>query len=183
MSVERWNHLICHNAFLTMNKFMRLLFIVVMIFGSSGCASAHQTSLDPMAISSQITPTKVVSKSHACEPTLDDGVSPSYKPDARERTVVGKGHVITGVVLSSVDCQPIANAQLEFWPEVGDLGHPDSARATFFTDQDGSYRFECDMPDHIHMRISAPGYRTIGVNSYHPNGQAQGTFDIVLEPE
>jgi hypothetical protein len=33
------------------------------------------------------------------------------------------------------------------------------------------------------MRISAPGYRTIGVNRYHPEGKAEGIFDIVLEPE
>jgi Protocatechuate 3,4-dioxygenase beta subunit len=114
---------------------------------------------------------------------LDDGISPSYKPNAPERTIVGQGHVLTGVVLSSLDCQPIAHAQLEFWPEEDDLGHPDASRATFFTDENGYYHFECNMPDHIHMRISAPGYRSIGVNSYHPNGQPEGMFDIVLVPE
>ena len=97
--------------------------------------------------------------------------------------MVGKGHVLTGVVLSSADCQPIAGAKLEFWPEEAALGHPDSSRATFYSDQDGRYRFECNPPEHIHMRISAEGYRTIGVNSYHPNGQAEGTFNIVLLPQ
>lgn len=86
-------------------------------------------------------------------------------------------------MLSSADCNPIANAKLEFWPEEEGLGHSDSSRAIFFTDKDGRYRFECNLPEHIHMRISAPGYRTIGVNSYHPEGKAEGTFDIVLEPE
>jgi protocatechuate 3,4-dioxygenase beta subunit len=90
---------------------------------------------------------------------------------------------LTGVVLSSRDCQPIARAQLELWPEEGSLGHPDTSRATLFTDEDGRYRFECNPPEHIHMRISAPGFRTIGVNSYHPDGQATGTLDIVLAPE
>ncbi len=33
------------------------------------------------------------------------------------------------------------------------------------------------------MRISAEGYRTIGVNSYHPNGAVEGTMDFVLVPE
>ncbi|HZM23023.1 MAG TPA: carboxypeptidase regulatory-like domain-containing protein [Anaerolineales bacterium] len=110
-------------------------------------------------------------------------MSPSYKPNTPERTIVGRGHVVTGVVLSSVDCKPIPNAKLEFWPEEAGLGHPDSSRATFFTDQNGHYRFESNLPEHIHMRVSAPGYKTIGVNSYHPEGQAMGTFDIVLEPE
>jgi protocatechuate 3,4-dioxygenase beta subunit len=97
--------------------------------------------------------------------------------------VVGSGHVVTGVVLSSTDCQPIAGAELEFWPEEQGVGHPDSSRATFFTDPNGRYRLEGNPPEHIHMRISAEGNRTIGVNSYHPNGQAEGTFDIVLQPE
>ncbi len=97
--------------------------------------------------------------------------------------MVGHGHVVTGVVLSSVGCKPITNAKLEFWPEEAGLGHPNSSRATFFTDENGRYHFECNQPEHIHMRISAPGYRTIGVNSYHANGATEGVFDIVLEPE
>ena len=131
----------------------------------------------------QVTPANFVPETkRSCNPTLDDGVSPSYIPNAPERTIVGQGLVVTGVVLSNETCKPIANAKLEFWPEEEGLGHPDSSRATFFTDQNGQYRFECNPPDHIHMRISAPGFRTIGINSYHPNGQAEGIFDIVLEP-
>jgi len=118
-----------------------------------------------------------------CTPTLDDGLSPSYRAGAPVRGSVGSGHVLTGVVRSSADCAPIANAKLEFWPEYEGAGHPDDARATFFTDQDGRYRFECDPPEHIHMRISAPGYRTLAQNSYHPAGAAEGVFDIVLVPE
>jgi len=117
-----------------------------------------------------------------CEPTLDDGVSPSYKPGAPVRSKVGNGHVLTGTVLSSRDCAPIADAKLELWPEYPGRGHADDARATVFTDASGRYRFECDPPDHIHMRVSAPGYTTIGQNSYHPEGRPEGTFGIVLVP-
>jgi catechol 1,2-dioxygenase len=113
----------------------------------------------------QGTSTNIITESRSCIPTLDDGVSPSYREDTPERTVVGQGHVVTGVVLSSADCKPIANAKLEFWPEEEGLRHPDSSRATFYSDKDSRYRFECNMPHHIHMRISAPGYRTMGVNS------------------
>jgi len=155
----------------------------MVIFGSSACTTIQPTSVDLTATPIQSIPASIIAESRSCKPTLDDGVSPSYKPDAPERTVVGQGHVVTGVVRSSMDCQPIANAKLEFWPEQEGLGHPDSSRATFFTDLDGYYRFECNLPEHIHMRISAPGYRTIGVNSHHPEGKAEGTFDIVLEPE
>jgi protocatechuate 3,4-dioxygenase beta subunit len=166
-----------------MKKRLRYLVISVIIFGSNACTPAQQTAVELSATSIQTTPTPIVTPLSSCRPTLDDGVSPSYQPGAPERTVVGQGHIVTGVVLSNTDCLPIPNAKLEFWPEEEGLGHPDSSRATFFADQNGSYRFECNLPEHIHMRISAPGYRTIGVNSYHPNGSASGTFDIVLEPE
>jgi len=115
-----------------------------------------------------------------CIPTFDDGVSPSYKPDAPIRSTVGKGHILTGVVLSSIDCMSIQYAKIELWPEYPDLGHPDEFRSTIYTDAEGKYRFECNLPEHIHMRISAPGFVTIGQNSYHPNGKTEGTFDIVL---
>lgn len=117
-----------------------------------------------------------------CTPTLDDGLSPSYKPNAPERNVVGSGHVVTGVVRSSRDCAPIANAKLEFWPDEGNDTHPDASRATFYSDSEGKYRFECNQPQHIHMRISAEGYRTLASNAYHPEGKPEGTFDIVLVP-
>ena len=81
-----------------------------------------------------------------------------------------------------MDCSPIPNAKLEFWPEIGTSGHPDEERATFFTDENGFYTFESSQPEHIHMRISADGFKTIGVNSYHPEGAAKGQFNIVLEP-
>jgi protocatechuate 3,4-dioxygenase beta subunit len=157
--------------------------LFAIIFWSSACTVAQQTDVAVEVTSVQTTPKSIVTPLVSCKPTLDDGVSPSYKPDMPERNVVGQGHVLTGIVLSSETCEPITNAKLEFWPEEAGLGHPDSSRATFFTDQNGSYRFECNLPEHIHMRISAPGYRTIGINSYHPVGQPQGTFDIVLEPE
>jgi protocatechuate 3,4-dioxygenase beta subunit len=97
--------------------------------------------------------------------------------------VVGHGHVLTGYVLSGKDCLPIANAKLEFWTEEAGLGHPDSARATLFTNANGFYCYESDPPEHIHMRISAGGYRTIGVNSYHPEGAAEGTMNFVIVPQ
>lgn len=159
-------------------SFFILILVTVTSRAPASKAVIHQT-----ATSNLRTPTLAVAAVPFCKPTFDDGVSPTYKPNTPERTIVGHGRVVTGVVLSGADCKPIAHAKLEFWPEEGNLGHPESARATFYTDQTGHYRFECNMPDHIHMRISAPGYKTIGVNSYHPNGASEGTFDIVLEPE
>ncbi len=138
----------------------------------------------PVIPSPSPAPTEVTSPSAAvtCTATIDDGLSPSYKPNAPVRSSVGHGHVLEGVVRSSLDCAPIANAKIELWPEYAGQGHTDEARATVFTDSAGRYRFECDPPEHIHMRISAEGYRTLAQNSYHPNGQAEGRFDIVLVP-
>jgi protocatechuate 3,4-dioxygenase beta subunit len=166
------------------------LFLVTLIT-ACGTSSYHPTQTATRFAPPQvIIPTPratppVISQTNTtltCLPTIDDGLSPSYMTDAPVRSSVGQGHVLTGVVRSSRDCTPIANAQVELWPEYDRLGHPDEARATIFTDNNGYYEFECNPPEHIHMRISAEGYQTIAQNSYHPNGQAEGTFDIVLVP-
>jgi protocatechuate 3,4-dioxygenase beta subunit len=120
---------------------------------------------------------------YVLEPTRDDGLSPSYEPGAPTRSVVGTGHVLTGSVVSSRDGSPIGGAKLELWPEYAGRGHPDEARATVVTDRSGRYRFQCDPPEHIHMRITAAGYVGIAQNGYHPGGQTEGSFDIVLRPE
>ncbi len=153
-----------------------------MLIASGACAPIRQ-NIEAAATPTIIISTNTVNSSSSCKRTLDDGVSPSYIPNTAQRTVVGYGHVLSGVVLSSMHCEPIVKAKLEFWPEEEGLGHPDSSRATFFTDEEGRYRFECNIPEHIHMRISAEGYKIIGVNSYHPEGKAEGSFDIVLEPQ
>ena len=149
----------------------------------TACTSSPPLILDTRATSTTATPPLVVTTAANCTPTFDDGVSPTYQPNAPVRASVGHGHVLSGVVRSSHGCTPIANAQLELWPEYLGQGHPNNARATIFTDSAGRYHYECDPPEHIHMRISAPGYRTIGQNSYHPHGQPEGRFDVVLAPE
>jgi len=119
----------------------------------------------------------------ALTPTRDDGLSPSYAPGAPIRSVVGTGHVLTGTLISSRDGSPISGARIELWPEYAGRGHPDEARATVVTDGAGRYRFQCDPPEHIHMRITAAGYVGIAQNGYHPGGDAEGTFDVVLRPK
>ncbi|HEX9387112.1 MAG TPA: hypothetical protein VF918_12395 [Anaerolineales bacterium] len=97
------------------NTLTLFLFILIMYFGSSACTSHQLDSPDLTATP----PTNIATESRTCKPALDDGVSPSYKPNAPERTIVEQGHVVTGLVLSSVGCKPIVNAKLEFWPEEG----------------------------------------------------------------
>jgi protocatechuate 3,4-dioxygenase beta subunit len=111
-----------------------------------------------------------------------DALSPSYRPGAPVRAVVGQGHVLTGTVRSSRDCAPVAGARVELWPEIAGQGHPDSQRATVRTAADGGYRFQSDPPEHIHMLVSAEGFEPLASNRYHPEGGQRGRFDILLTP-
>jgi len=99
--------------------------LLVTLFGYSACTVAMPKDVAVEKTSIPATPTSRIATLPSCSPTFDDGVSPSYRPNAPERTVVGEGHVVSGVVFSSSNCQPIANAKLEFWPEEAGLGHPD----------------------------------------------------------
>ena len=111
-----------------------------------------------------------------------DTLSPTYRPGAPVRAVVGKGHVLTGTVRSRRDCAPVAGARVELWPEIAGQGHPDAQRATVLTGPDGRYRFQSDPPEHIHMLVSADGFEPVASNRYHPEGRAAGRFDVVLPP-
>jgi carboxypeptidase family protein len=111
-----------------------------------------------------------------------DALSPSYRPGAPVREVVGQGHVLTGTVRSSRDCAPVAGARVELWPEIAGQGHPDGQRATVLTGPDGGYRFQSDPPEHIHMLVSAEGFEPLASNRYHPEGRAAGRFDVLLTP-
>ena len=111
-----------------------------------------------------------------------DTLSPTYRPGAPVRSVVGKGHVLTGTVRSRRDCAPVAGARVELWPEIAGQGHPDAQRATVHTDAGGRYRFQSDPPEHIHMLVSAEGFEPLASNRYHPEGRATGRLDILLTP-
>ncbi|HEX9988829.1 MAG TPA: kelch repeat-containing protein [Chloroflexia bacterium] len=121
-----------------------------------------------------------------CSATHDDsdaGPGAGFAPEAPQRETVGNGHLLTGMVLSSSDCLPVAGAKLEMRPEVKGE-HPESQRATLYTYATGRYRFESELPEHIHMQVSAHGFRRIVTNQYHPApNQLTGNFDIVLAPD
>ncbi len=144
--------------------------------------SASPAIAPPSLLAPQPTDIPVSRAGTGCTPTFSDDLSPTYKANAPPRTVVGRGHRLRGTVRSSRDCAPIVHATLELWPEAPNGDHPDRLRATIFTDDAGAYTFECEPTDHIHMRVSADGYRTITSNAYHPGGRVVGTFDIVLAP-
>ncbi len=124
-----------------------------------------------------------------CMPTEEDALGPFYKPDAPMRTSVGKGYVLQGVVRSARDCAPVPGAMIELWLAATDGDYDDSHRATIMTDASAAYRFESNVPPyyygrppHIHLRVSAKGFRTLVTQHYPSKGAADAVFDIVLIP-
>ncbi|MBZ0157152.1 MAG: intradiol ring-cleavage dioxygenase [Alphaproteobacteria bacterium] len=124
-----------------------------------------------------------------CAPTEPDMLGPFYKPDAPVRSRVGQGYILGGVVRSSHDCSPVAQARIEVWLAGPEGEYDDAHRATLFSDAKGVYRFESNFPPpysgrppHIHLRVSAAGYRTLVTQHYPVKGQSQGTMDLVLVP-
>jgi protocatechuate 3,4-dioxygenase beta subunit len=128
-----------------------------------------------------------------CTPTEEDALGPFYKPDAPSRTSVGKGYVLQGVVRSSKDCGPVPVAMIELWLAGPDGEYDDAHRATIITDASAAYRFESNLPPpyygrppHIHLRVSAKGFKTL-VTQHYPSAGAAGAataiFDIILVPE
>jgi len=124
-----------------------------------------------------------------CEPTPSDYLGPFYKADAPVRARVGKGYNLEGVVMSSIDCSPIANARIEFWLTNPAGSYDDDHRATIFSDGTGEYSFESNFPagyssrpPHIHIRISAEDFKTLATQHYPTHSRTSGEFNIVLVP-
>ncbi len=124
-----------------------------------------------------------------CQPTPADALGPFYQADAPLRASVGQGYLLTGVVKSARDCAPIPGARIEFWLAGPNGNYDDDHRATVLADQAGAYRFESNYPppyssrpSHIHLRISAPGFKTLVTQHYPRKGASEASFDLVLRP-
>jgi protocatechuate 3,4-dioxygenase beta subunit len=123
----------------------------------------------------------------ACAPSQPDMLGPFYKPDAPERSVTGQGLVVTGAVRSSKGCAPIPRAQIEWWSADGRGEYRDELRATQRTGADGAFRYETvspgrypGRPPHLHVKVSAPGHRTLVTQVYPRDGQRALATDFVL---
>lgn len=125
-----------------------------------------------------------------CRPTLPDALGPFYKPNAPLRQSVGKGYELSGRVLSSKDCSPIPQAHIELWLAGPDGDYKDDYRATVIPNEAGEYIFEShsppsysNRPPHIHMRVSAEGFKTLITQHYPEADSMKGKLDLVLIPE
>jgi protocatechuate 3,4-dioxygenase beta subunit len=124
-----------------------------------------------------------------CAPTPEDGLGPFYKPNAPVRSKVGDGYVLFGTVKSAKDCSVVPGAKIEIWLAATDGSYDDDHRATLLAGESGSYRFESNTPPkynfrppHIHVRVTAEGFRTLVTQHYPKVGTSEGNFPLVLAP-
>ena len=124
-----------------------------------------------------------------CSPTPADELGPFYKPGAPRRRQVGTGYSLIGIVVSAVTCEPIPYARIELWMAGPDGKYSDAYRATIKTGKSAAYEFKSyfptgysGRPPHIHMKISAEGFKTLVTQYYQEDGQTEGVFDLVLVP-
>lgn len=125
-----------------------------------------------------------------CSPTPWDEIGPFYRPNAPERTSIGKGYLLRGTVRSAGDCRPLHNARIEIWQAGPDGTYDDAHRTTLFSNHAGRYRLQTSVPPpygrrppHIHILVDAKGFEGLITQHYPKKGKKRATFDLVLEPE
>ena len=135
-------------------------------------------------------PAAATAQPTSCTPSKPDMLGPFYKPDAPERAATGQGLVVSGTVRSAKGCAPLRGAQLEWWSADGRGEYHDELRATQKTGADGAFRYETvspgrypGRPPHLHVKISAPGHRTLVTQVYPRDGQRALATDFVLVGE
>jgi protocatechuate 3,4-dioxygenase beta subunit len=123
----------------------------------------------------------------SCRPTRADALGPFYEPGAPVRSKVGTGYALTGRALATRTCRPIAGARIELWLANPDGEYDDAHRATVIAGRRGGYRFESNRPPsygsrppHIHLRVSARGFRTLVTQHYPRAGRSSAVFNVVL---
>ena len=126
----------------------------------------------------------------ACASTAPDWEGPFYRPGAPTRASTGRGLVVSGAVKSAGACAPIPAARIEWWQAGPSGNYDDEHRGALQAADDGTYRFETDFPPayfgrppHIHVKVLAPGHRTLTIQLYPKAGQTHIAFNLVLVKE
>lgn len=138
-----------------------------------------------LASSATASPTAFV-----CSPTLTDGNGPFGRAAPPVRAKIGTGHVLTGVVVSALDCEPIRGARVQIWQANAKGIYTRATSATVITDRTGRFRFQGPRPPgyegrpgHIHLRIVDGDHLPL-LTRYEPrSGSARGNLRFVLEPD
>jgi protocatechuate 3,4-dioxygenase beta subunit len=124
----------------------------------------------------------------ACRPTLSQGGGPfeSSGAPAPRRSRIGRGHVLTGRILSAPGCKPVRGAVVEFWQESPNGIYDRRGHAAVVTGPLGTFRFEGPVPPggfrgpHIHIHVSAAGYDDFVTTYLLARGEKQDRVTIVL---
>ena len=133
------------------------------------------------------------SQSATVTPELTEG--PYFTANSPERAslledgTVGTKLVITGYVYTT-DCQPVANALLDFWQADANGVYDNSGynfRGHQFTDANGYYQLTTVVPgiytgrtEHIHVKIQAPNGKLITSQLFFP-GVAGNDTDRIFD--
>jgi protocatechuate 3,4-dioxygenase beta subunit len=127
---------------------------------------------------------------NACKPTPTDAFGPFGRGMPPQRAKIGAGHVLTGVILSALDCKPLARARVELWQAAKNGKYTRASSATVITDRAGRFRFEGPYPTryssgpaHIHMRVSAPVHEQLLTRYVPAPGARRGNIRLVLAPQ
>jgi protocatechuate 3,4-dioxygenase beta subunit len=125
-----------------------------------------------------------------CSPTPTDGFGPFGRGAPPVRAKIGAGHVLTGVVLSALDCKPLRGAQVQLWQSNAKGRYTPGLSATVITDRAGRFRFQGPYPasyegrpPHIHLRVLADGHLPLLARYEPAQGARRGNLRLVLEPE
>jgi protocatechuate 3,4-dioxygenase beta subunit len=125
-----------------------------------------------------------------CSATPQDAFGPFGRGIPPVRSKIGTGHVLTGVVLTSLDCRPIRRAQVQFWQANRSGQYTRAGSATVLTDRFGRFRFEGPFPpsyegrpSHIHIRVVAKDHVTLLARYEPARGERRGTIRLVLVPQ
>jgi protocatechuate 3,4-dioxygenase beta subunit len=125
-----------------------------------------------------------------CPPTPQDAFGPFGRGTPPLRAKIGSGHVLTGVVLSAANCQPLRGARVELWQSNRNGRYTRAGSATVITDRAGRFRFEGPYPTayegrdaHIHIRVIATGHLPLLARFVPAKGERRGNVRLVLQPD
>jgi protocatechuate 3,4-dioxygenase beta subunit len=125
-----------------------------------------------------------------CPATIPDGFGPFGRGSPPVRASIGKGHVLTGIVLSSLSCKPIRGARVELWQANAKGKYVRATSGTVLTDRSGRFRFEGPYPTgyegappHIHLRVVASGHDVLLTRYVPARGARRGSVRLVLVPQ
>jgi protocatechuate 3,4-dioxygenase beta subunit len=124
----------------------------------------------------------------ACRPTTSQAAGPFQSNHATPppRSRIGRGHVLTGLVLRYPDCAPLKGVVVELWQESPNGRYDRRGHAAVVTSQTGTFRFEGPVPPsgfgrpHIHIRVSAGQYEEVVTTYVLRPGEQSGRITIVL---